>query len=225
MNPGAKLLACACLVAATFATPSLRALDAPLRISQSVTPTERAAIGLDRFSSDQIAVLDALYRRDLIAQSAPRRADAPATPARFSERLTLDEQRTAGLLLLNNDELAQLDAAAARAGTATLARTLLAQPTFVPVSMRARVAEVAVRNKLPEIHGSFTLGMGFGSGGYSERFGGITLNYEDPAHNLAISFSYSESHVKGGSGNYVLRDPLASSESFGTSLRYGNGPW
>ena len=58
----------------------------------------------------------------------------------------------------------------------------------------------------PEIHGSFTLGMGFGKG-YSERFGGMTLTYEDPARNLAISFSYLESHVK-GAGPFYLRDPL-----------------
>lgn len=206
MNPGAKLLACACLVAAALATTPAHALDAPLRISQSVTPEERAAIGLDRLSSDQIAVLDALYRRDLVAQSVPRKADAPTPPDRFSQRLTLDEHRNAGLLLLNNAELAALDAAASRSGTATLARTMLAQPVFVPVSQRARLDEVRIKNKLPEIHGSFTLGMAMGSGGYSERFGGMTLTYEDPVRNFAVSVSYSESHVKGGS-RYILRDP------------------
>ena len=35
----------------------------------------------------------------------------------------------------------------------------------------------------------------------------MTLTYEDPARNLAISFSYLESHVK-GAGPFYLRDPL-----------------
>lgn len=222
MKLRANLLACACLAALALASPPAHAVDAPLRLSSALSPSERTSTGLDRLTSDQIAIIDALYRRDLVAQAAPRRTNAPAPPARFSQRLSADERASAGLTLLTESELTELDALAERSGNASLARTLLAQPTFIPVSMRARIAETEIKRKGPEIHGSFTLGMGFGSGGYSERFGGMTLTYEDPARSLAISFSYSESHVKGGNGYYpyLMRDPLASTD-LGLGLRYG----
>lgn len=202
---GLAAVALALSVFASFRAPLLAA-DGPLRLSQSITTAERTATGLSRLSSDQIAVLDALYRRDLVAQSAPPRADVPAPSARFSQRLTDDERRNAGLTLLTEAELTQLDACAERSGRVSVARALLAQPTFIPVSMRARIAETQAKNAAPEIHGSFTVGMGFGKG-YSERFGGMTLTYENPAKNLAISFSYSESHIK-GAAPYYMRDPL-----------------
>ncbi len=176
----------------------------PTRFSQSLASVDRIATGLDRLSSDEIAVIDALVRRDLATQSAPRRADAAALPGRFSQRLTADERRTAGFGGLTETELLKLDSLAERNVASLLGRTLLAPPTFVPLSVRARVAEAKATG--PEIHGSFTLGMGFGKG-YSERFGGMTLTYEDPARNFAVSFSYMESHIK-GTGPYYLRDPL-----------------
>lgn len=202
MKPWALLLATGLpviLTAAGFAAEVAR-------FSQALATAERTAVGLPSLSSDHVAVLDALVRRDAAAQAAPRRDGAPPLPARFSERLTADERRNAGLALLTAAELIQLDAAVDRSTTASLARTLLAPPAFIPLSVRARVAETQSKTA-PEIHGSFTLGMGFGKG-YSERFGGMTLTYEDPARNLAVSFSYSETHVKGAPGAYYLRDPL-----------------
>ncbi|MCX6955101.1 MAG: hypothetical protein NTV51_23360 [Verrucomicrobia bacterium] len=224
MKLRANLLACAGLAVLPLFSPAVRAVDTPLRLSSALSPTERTSTGLNRLTSDQVAILDALYRRDLVAQAAPRRADAPPLAARFSQRLSADERASAGLSLLTEEELTQLDALAERSGNASLARTLLAQPTFIPVSMRARIAETELKRKGPEIHGSFTIGMAVGSGGYSERFGGMTLTYEDPVRNFAVSFSYAESHVKGGNGYYpyLSRDPLTNSD-VGLGLRYGDG--
>ena len=202
MPPRATFLACALIALFAAVAPLAHAAEAPLRLSQLLSTGERTTTGLVRLTSDQVAVLDALYRRDLVAQSAPRRADAPALPARFSQRLTDDERRNAGLTTLSEAELTQLDALAERSAGASLARTLLAPPTFIPLSVRARIAEAQAKKSAPEIHGSFTLGFGMGSGGYSEKFGGIALTYEDPARGLAIGFSYTESHVKGGPGPY-----------------------
>ena len=56
-----------------------------------------------------------------------------------------------------------------------------------------------------EIHGSFSLSYGFGSGGYSEKTGSMVLTLDDPARRYSISIGYSESHIKGGS---VYRDPF-----------------
>ena len=131
MKPWATLLVCGLLAGGPAGT---RAADTPAlpRFSQLLATPDRAATGLDRLSSDQLAVLDALVRRDLVAQSAPRRTDAPAPPARFSQRLTDDERRNAGLAALTAAERVRLDAFAERNASVTLARTLLSPPTFVP---------------------------------------------------------------------------------------------
>lgn len=223
MKLRALLLVCAGSAALVLAAHSAHATEAPLRLSQSLAPAERAAAGLDRLSSDQIAVLDALYRRDLVTQAAPRRAAAPAAAARFSQRLSADERRNAGLVVLNEAELDQIDALASRRSNETLARTSPAQPAYIPVSVRARIAEAQARNAAPEIHGSFTLGFGVGSGGYSEKFGGMTLTYEDPARGLAVGFSYAETHVKGGHCSPFLRDPYDSLSPFDSFPRYSPG--
>jgi hypothetical protein len=209
MKPWAMLLVCTLLAAAPVGAASAEGV-ANSRFSQSLSTADRTAAGLDRLTSDQVAVLDALIRRDLTTQATPRRADAPPLPARFSQRLTDDERRNAGLGPLTETELAQLEIFVERRISATLAHTVLAPPSFVPLSVRARVAEA--KPKTPEIHGSFTLGMGFGKG-YSEKFGGMTLTYEDPVRNFAVSFSYAESHIKGAAPYYV-RDPLYDADRF-----------
>lgn len=196
------------------------------RFSQTLSSSERSEAGLDRLSSDQVAVLDALYRRDLATQAAPRRASAPAASALFSQRLSAEERSSAGLALLTADEVARLDTLVERQGAPMLA-AVAARPTgslassgYVPLSVRARVAEAKAA---PEIHGSFTFGLGFGKG-YSEQFGGITLNYVDPDRKFALSLSYSESHIK-GAGPYPCGYGYGSGLGMG---RYGYGygsPW
>jgi hypothetical protein len=41
----------------------------------------------------------------------------------------------------------------------------------------------------------------------------MTLTYEDPVRNFAVSFSYSESHIKSAAPYYV-RDPLYDPTAF-----------
>jgi hypothetical protein len=202
----ATLLAVGLLAAAAVVG---RAADA--RFSQTLTLGESAEAGLSRLSSDQVAVLDALLRRDLAGQSAPARKDAPPT-ARFSQRLTADERRIAGLTLLTEAEVAKLDTLAERQAAATSARALLS-PLVVaaPAGIRLRPAETKAAR---EIHGSFSLSMGWGKGGYSERTGAVNLNYEDPARGFAIAVGYSETHLKGGPGVYLYRDPVAGPPPF-----------
>ena len=193
MTPRSLLFALALALAAVT-----NALAADARFSQALAIAERAEIGFNRLSSDQVAALDALVRRDLANQTSPRHNDKDAPPAaRFSQRLTADERVVAGLPTFDEKELARLDELVAQHSSAALARALLAPPVFYPTGMRLRPIEPA-KATAPEIHGSFTLSYGFGKGGYSEKSGGMTLNYEDPKHNLAVSFSYSESHIKGG---------------------------
>ncbi len=217
MNPRAMLLLIALFAAATASAADPSPAPREIRFSQTLTAAERAASGFDHLTSDEIAVIDALYRRDIAAQAAPRRPNAPAPAARFSQRLSLEERRNAGFASLSESELAQLDAVVDRVAPAAIGRAaLLAAPTYVPLSVRARVVEARTA---PEIHGSFTVGMGFGKG-YSERFGGIELNYESPDKKLFISVSYSESHIKGSVPYYLARD----SSSLGLGMGLGNFP-
>ncbi len=198
-----------CLGAAFLALAGQAALGAPsdLRFSVALDAAGRAAAGLARLNSDQVAVIDALVRRDS-ARFAPLNAGTPpsqeptAAPT-FSGRLTADERRTAGLEALSAGEVAQLDAAVDRFQSARLARTLLAPPSFAAPRSSLVAAE---RRQEREIHGSFSLSFGFGRGGYREKTGAMTLHFEDPGKGYAIAISYAETHTKGGLPTYLLRD-------------------
>lgn len=179
-----------------------------LRFSVSLEPAERIACGLPRLSSDQVAVLDAFVRRDTGTRGSSAPADpskAPPSSAAFSQRLTAGERETAGLPTLTPTELAQLDASVERHQNARLARTLLAPPAFLSPSRQIVPAE---RKKEREIHGSFSLSYGMGSGGYSEKSGSMVLTLEDPAKGYSINVGYTETHIKGGTPYYLNRDPL-----------------
>lgn len=168
-----------------------------LRLSRTLIPAEYEDSGLKQLTSDQIAVLDALVRRDTEVLSRPAPANKPRAE-RFSERLSADEQNNAGLTLLSGSELAKLNAYVAR----------LTAPIGSPSGSFASgggtsqpwIAEKTLRRP-PEIHGSITLLYGQGSGGYSERGGAMVLTYDDPS-GISVAVGYSEIRTKGGYGPY-----------------------
>lgn len=166
------------------------------RFSQSLSTGELVESGLNRLTSDQVAVIDALVRRN------PPNLSKPAE--RFSERLSDDECRAAGLALLTEAQRARLDALVRRGAEAASAAALTGPLVIAPTRGPVRVAET----KAPQAtHGSFFFSMGWGKGGYSEKSGGVTVNYEDPERRFALSASYSETYVK-GRGGYIFRDPI-----------------
>ncbi len=168
------------------------------RFSLTLNPDDRAASGMARLSTDEVAVIDALVRRDTTSRAgATTDSGAP-----FSQRLTADERKTAGLLKLSETELPRFNAFVERYQTAKLARTLLSPPVYLARSSRVTPTEA---KKEREIHGSFSLSYGVGSGGYSEKTGSMVLTMDDPEKRFSITVGYSESHVKGGS---VYRDPF-----------------
>jgi hypothetical protein len=180
-----------------------RAAAQDVRFSQTLSAADRSTCGITRLTSDQLAVLDALVRRDTEKLAAKTNA-ADSVRAAFSERLTADERRNAGIATLMEAELPQLDALVARHQSAKLARTLLAPPMIAARSYRDRVTP---RETTPErkIHGEFSLSYGWGSGGYNEKTGSMLLNYDDPQGRYSVTVGYSESHVKGPA---VYRDPF-----------------
>jgi len=183
------LLAAALLAVALTATAWATDL---VRFSQALTAEQRVVTGLDQLTSDQLAVLDALVRHD-DAYAVPSTLAHPR-PARFSQRLNADERRNAGLTRLSIDQLARLDALVEQ-------RVPLRVPAVVSASA-VTTPTVEVERVRPQIHGEVTLGMGWGSGGYSEMGGSMVLDYSDPAHGLDLLMGYSEVHTK---GSYLYR--------------------
>lgn len=177
--------------------------DDPVRFSKTLTSDEVSTLGLAQLSSDQLAILDALVRRDIEKSRIPSRQPRAA---RFSDRLTADERRNAGLAALDAAQLAGIDTAVER---------LISPPALSagagPYSGGYSVPNVKLRRD-PEIHGSLTLLYGVGSHGYSEYGGGLVLTYDDPANRFAVAVGYSELHTKGGypylCRDYPYRDPL-----------------
>ena len=196
-----------CLLAiGLFGCGRVWAASGDVRFSNTLNAAERESSGLKGLTSDEVAVIDALVRRDTTARAGSANSDPAA--ATFSQRLTSDERRTAGLTKLNDQELPKLDSFVDRYQNAKLARTLLAPPTYLARSSRVTPTE---EKKEREIHGSFSLSYGFGSGGYSEKTGSMVLTMEDPARRYSISVGYSESHIKGG---HVYRDPFYHRDPF-----------
>ncbi len=186
-------------VALALSAPGIRGAEEDGRFSSGLNAADRAAAGLARLSSDQVAVIDALVRRDTAGRASASATRTPEAAATFSQRLTADERRVAGLATLTAAEVAQLDALIERVQTARLARTLLAPPAYLARSSRVTPAEKKTER---EIHGSFSLSYGVGSGGYSEKSGSINLSFEDPARGLTLNVGYTETQTKGGRGYY-----------------------
>jgi hypothetical protein len=193
-----------------------------IRFSNTLKAEDKAAAGIGRLTSDQVAALDALVRRDTAVRGstpAPR-TQAEAAPAEFSRRLTADERRVTGLASLAAEEVGKVDALVDRHQTAALARTFLAPPEYLSPTRRLLNTE-----KKPErrVHGSFSLSYGFGSGGYSEKTGSMVITIDDPARNMSLSIGYSQSHIKGGPA-YIYRDPLYDNHRRGPDLREPGEP-
>lgn len=195
------LLAATWIIPRVPGEPAAATPAAEVRFSQTIGTPERPSFGLDRLSADQIAVLDALIRRDTTLRSRVN-ADANA-PEVFSRRITPDELRLTGLDTLPADTLARLDAAIARRQTAVLAPFLLSPPVYLARPGRIETRE---QKRERELHGTFSLSYGWGKGGYSEKTGAMTVTMEDPDRGLAVSVGYSESHIK-GPGVRVVEPP------------------
>ena len=199
MKPWTTLFA-----AALFAVIPATGHAADTRFTQSLTASECTEVGLNKLSSDQVAVIDALVRRDLANPTTSSQKD-PAVALRFSQRLTADERRIAGLALLTEAEVARLDALVDRHGSASRSTQLLGPLVFATSSPRLRSPDTKAATA-PEVHGSISLSIGGGKG-FSERTGSMNLNYVDPEHGFSIAVGYSETHMKGSDGYYIYRDP------------------
>ena len=177
-------IVCLCCLSAAFA-PGSHAQDG--RFSSTLTAAEVTDAGLERLSADQLAVLDALVRRD--EKINPVSDSAHPAPTRFSQRLSTEERVSAGLDALNQAELARLDAMVQRraSGSLQVVASKVARPAMQPEPS----------SPVPEIHGMISFTIGGGRGGYRERSGFMMLDYQDPAHGLELLVGYGESRITG----------------------------
>jgi hypothetical protein len=157
------------------------------RFSQKLAATDRTAMGLEKLSSDQLAVLDALIRRDEKMYAKPDAAHP--SPARFSLRIFDDEYKSAGLDLLTEAELTHLDS--------LVEQYEAGGPPSVAAESAATALKTDVQGPAPEIHGMISFTYGAGRGGYREMGGSMLLNYDDPAHGISLLVGYGEMHASG----------------------------
>ena len=178
----------ALLLAGLCAAASRAADDA--RFSATLSAEQRTETGLDRLTSDEVAVIDALVHQD--QDTADRYADNPVRRTAFSARRTARERDLAGLASLTPAEVGQLDR--------FVALRIPPRPAPAPFLPFDRVqldeGGLAPRRAGPEIHGSLTLAYGWSRGG-SVRGAESHVTYADPRHRFALSIGYAEYHGTG----------------------------
>jgi len=185
-------LAILLLTLAMALTGSLRAAD-ETRFTRSLGGDDFTAVGLNLLNSDQIAVLDALVRRDATKLAAMR--PSQPRPDRFSDRITADERKNAGLDALSETQLKLLNTKVQQfVSPAPTGQLAIGSSGALPASS---VPSAKLRREL-EVHGSVSLMYGVGSHGYSEKGGAMVVSVEDPTSGLALAVGYSEVRTSGG---------------------------
>jgi hypothetical protein len=175
--------ALAFFLAAALLTLTAQTAEGSGRFSNAIGSDARTSAGLTHLTSNEIAVLDALVRRD-----ASRLENATPSAPTFSQRLTVDEYRSAGLAHLTAVELVNLDALVA--STETPLSSPIAATLLSPDSSRRDAASIReTTGWKPDVHGEVFIEFG-GGRGLSERAGGIALTLEDPERRTAISVGY-----------------------------------
>ncbi len=192
------------LIGAALAPVAQAAED--VRFTRTLSAAENSAAGLDRLDSNQLAVLDALVRRDI---AATRFVSREPRAKEFTARLSADELRNAGVEQLTAEQRAQLDVLAARVipadddSTASAAGASSVGPT-PPIGVKVR--------RGPELHGYVTLFAGWGSGNYSE-LGGAVYVETNLTPSLTVGVGYAESRIKGDYLPCDYYDPRGSRRS------------
>lgn len=167
------------------------------RFSQTFPVAEFADSGLEKLTSDQLAILDALVRRD-DAMSA-RTNPAHPRAALFSQRLSADERTNIGFSLLTLAEIAHIDAQVSRLESINSQTS----PSSAISGGSTAVTETRAYKTAREIHGLISLLYGTGGHGFRAQGASIDLVYHDPDHNYTITAGYSELRTK---GLFVRRD-------------------
>ncbi len=145
--------------------------------SATLSAEQKKAAGLATLTADERAALDQLVADDL---AYARHENLTVLDGTFVSRRPEAERKSAGLDRLTPEQLARLNELVAAAIAAR------PQPKERP---RLKDSDVLAKNK-PEVHGSVTVGYGWGRGG-STRFGSLYTEYYDPATRLSLGVGLS----------------------------------
>lgn len=182
------------------------------RFSQTLSAEQRAATGVERLGSDQVAAVDALVRLNLNqvaaeAQKAERaktgtspapaaETATPAEPAPFSQWLSVDQRRAAGYETLSAAEQEQIDL--------LVATQTPGAPRYEPAASATVQAVEFFPNRF-EMHGEFGLSFGFGSGGYNSRAAWVTSSMLDTKTGTEFSVTVASGREKWKHGGRPCR--------------------
>jgi hypothetical protein len=150
---------------------------------------EKSAAGITTLSADERNALDLLVADDL---AFARREKLTALDGTFVSRLSEASRKSAGLDRLSPEQLAKLNELVAAAIAAR------PQPKERP---RLKDKDVLTR-KEGQVHGSVTVGYGWGSGGRVARFGSFAVNYTDPSGRFGLGLGLSTFDGDGFWGYY-----------------------
>ncbi len=138
---------------------------------------EFVAIGLTALTPEELTALNQFVAREI---ASARQGGVTAFRGTFLSRRTPTERTAAGLDRLSPAGRDRLNQAVATALTVRHAATPVA------VAPAVDAGGIDVRSALkPEVHGTVTLGYGWGRGG-SYRFGGVDTWYYDPESRITI---------------------------------------
>lgn len=141
--------------------------------SATLSLEEKTAAGLIGLGADERAALDQLVADDL---AFARREKLTALDGTFVSRLGEANRKQAGLDRLSAEQLAKLNELVAAAIAAR------PQPKERP---RLKDRDVISRDR-GQVHGSVTVGYGWGRGGREARFGSFSVNYTDPSGKFGL---------------------------------------
>lgn len=157
------------------------------RFSRTLSPLEFKQAGLQKLSSNQLAVLDAVVRQDARINGESAAGKPPA--GLFTARLATDEAHAAGIDLFSRQERACLNVMVNR---------------YEDAQRLERSAGSAIPSLDPdigyptlEVHGMISLTYGAGAGGYHEMSGAVAVSIDDPAHGVSLYLGYGESSGRG----------------------------
>ncbi len=163
-----------------------------VRFSQALTAEQRTECGLGQLNSDQVAALDALVRlsHHQAAADAQKRAAEPAAvaaPAAFSQSLSADQRRAAGLDLLSAEQQTAVDALVVAHGGPGV--------RYDPAAPKPVQAVQFFPDRF-EVHGEVGFSLGVGSGGYNSRAGWVTTSLLDTKTGTEFSVSVATGREK-----------------------------
>ena len=157
----------------------------------TLSAEQQTAAGLTTLSPVERVVLDQLVAGEL---SALRRNDGTEMEGSFLNRRTEPERKSAGLDRLTEAQLEKLNE---YVGSVLAARP---KPKERP---RLKEADIlATAREGPQIHGSVTVGYGWGGRGRDLWAESLRLDYYDPEGRYGISIGLSNSSGHGFSGYY-----------------------